>query len=117
MNYWTRLPVVFSICFVVLLVVHDQVRQREAVVCAYEVDAVLGVASGPPLPPAVVAPPVDEYSYSVRDSGMQCMPVSPLRKLSSVRIEVGASTHCHEQLHTLSSPVVVGGLGGVVDVR
>lgn len=79
MSYWTRLPVVFTICFVVLLVVHHQVRQREAVVCAYEVDAVLWVASGPPFPPAVVAPPVHKYSYSVRDSDRQCIPVSLLR--------------------------------------
>ncbi len=84
MSYWTRLPVVFTVRLVVLLVVHHEVRQREAVVCAYEVDAVLWVAPGPPLPPAVVAPPAHKHSYSVRNGGLQCEPVSPLRKLSSI---------------------------------
>jgi hypothetical protein len=116
MSYWTTSPVVFTVRLVVLLVVHDEVSQREAVVGTYEVDAVLWVASGPPLPPAIVAPPVHQYSYSVRDSGRPCGPVSPLRQLPICCNEVGAATHCHEQPHTLSSPVVVGCLNGVVDV-
>jgi hypothetical protein len=61
-------PVVFTVCFIVLLVVHHEVRQREAIVCAYEVYAVFGVASRPPLTPAVASPPV--HSSSIRDSAI-----------------------------------------------